>query len=94
MLEDIKASLDSITGFMQNVDNAFNNPGAALGNFLWNFFKECLETLDIVSADILVVAGLIALVMYVFGWKKGKNIGFMCPAIYVIIHILSKCIIK
>ena len=58
--------------------------------FLGQFTAECLETLSIVSYDFLVVAGLIALVLSVFGWKKGKEIGFMCPAIYVILQILSK----
>ena len=58
--------------------------------FLGQFTAECLETLAIVSYDLLVVIGLIALVLSVFGWKKGKEIGFMCPAIYVILQILSK----
>lgn len=61
-----------------------------LNEFLWKFTSECLETLAIVSYDLLVVVGLIALVLSVFGWKKGKEIGFMCPAIYVILQILSK----
>jgi hypothetical protein len=60
--------------------------------FLGQFFAECLETLSIVSYDFLVVAGLIGLIMYVFGWEKGKNWGLMCPAIYIIIQILSKVI--
>ena len=61
-----------------------------LNQFLLKFTSECLETLAIVSYDLLVVVGLIALVLSVFGWKKGKEIGFMCPAIYVILQILSK----
>ena len=58
--------------------------------FLGQFTVECLETLSIVSYDWLVTIGLIALVLSVLGWKKGKEIGFMCPAIYVILQILSK----
>ena len=65
-----------------------------LYEFLMQSGLEILETLSIVSYDMLVVAGLIALVLYIFGWEKGKNIGFMCPAIYVIIQILSKCLCK
>ena len=61
-----------------------------LNAFLGQFAAECLETISIVSYDFLVVAGLIALVMYVFGWEKGKNWSMMCPAIYIIINILSK----
>ena len=63
-----------------------------INDFLCRFGSECLETLAIVSYDWLVVAGLIALVLYVFGWKKGKDIGLMMPALYIIIQILSKVI--
>lgn len=65
-----------------------------LYEFLCEFGMECLETLSIVSYDWLVIAGLIALVLYVFGWKKGMNIGFMCPAIYMIVQILTKVLCK
>lgn len=65
-----------------------------LYEFLMQSGLEILETLNIVSYDILVVTGLFALILYVCGWKKGLNIGFMCPAIYMIIQILSKCLIK
>ena len=37
-----------------------------LNEFLWKFTSECLETLAIVSYDLLVVVGLIALVLSVF----------------------------
>ena len=60
--------------------------------FLGQFTVECLETLSIVSYDFLVVAGLIALVMYLFGWEKGKNWSMMCPAIYIILQIIVKVI--
>ena len=63
-----------------------------LNEFLWKFTSECLETLAIVSYDFLVVAGLIALVMYLFGWEKGKNWSMMCPAIYIILQIIVKVI--
>mgnify|MGYP000215240731 CR=1 FL=1 len=61
-----------------------------INEFLIQFGAECLKTLSIVCYDSLVVAGLIGLILYIFGWEKGKNIGFMCPAIYVILNILSK----
>ena len=63
-----------------------------LNNFLYKFTSECLETLSIVSYDFLIVAGLIALVLYIFGWEKGKNWSMMCPAIYVILQIIVKVI--
>lgn len=61
-----------------------------LNAFLGKFTVECLETLSIVSYDWLVVAGLIALVLYIFGWEKGKKVGLMCPAIYIILQIIVK----
>ena len=63
-----------------------------LNAFLGKFTVECLETLSILSYDFLVVAGLIALVMYLFGWEKGKNWSMMCPAIYIILQIIVKVI--
>ena len=60
--------------------------------FLGQFAAECLETISIVSYDFLVVAGLIGLVLYVFGWEKGKNWSMMCPAIYIILQIIVKVI--
>lgn len=65
-----------------------------INEFLIQFGAECLETLSIVCYDWLVIAGLIGLILYIFGWEKGKNIGFMCPAIYIIINILSKVICR
>ena len=58
--------------------------------FLGQFITECLETISIVSYDFLVVAGLIGLVLYIFGWEKGKNWGMMCPAIYILLQIIVK----
>ena len=60
--------------------------------FLRQFTAECLETLSIVSYDFLIVAGLISLVLYIFGWEKGKNWSMMCPAIYIILQIIVKVI--
>lgn len=61
-----------------------------LNAFLGQFAAECLETLTIVSYDFLVIAGLIGLVLYIFGWENGKRCGMLCPAVYVILQILSK----
>ncbi len=63
-----------------------------LNEFLGQFGAECLETISIVSFDWLVVIGLIALVLSIFGWDKGKKVGMMCPAVYVILQILAKVI--
>ena len=60
--------------------------------FLGQLTAECLETPSIVSYDFLIVAGLISLVLYIFGWEKGKNWSMMCPAIYIILQIIVKVI--
>lgn len=92
MLEKIQASLENIDSFFTKIGDIFNDPAGELLKFLYNFFKELLETISIVSFDWLVVIGLIALVLSIFGWDKGKKVGMMCPAIYIIIQILAKVI--
>ena len=63
-----------------------------LKNFIFESGIEILETLSIVSKEILIITGVIALILYLFGYKKGKDIAFICPAIYYIIQILAKAI--
>ena len=62
----------------------------AILKFLGNFTLETLETLSIVSYEILLVTGLIGLVLSLFGWEKGKRIGTMSPAVYIILRIIVK----
>lgn len=65
-----------------------------LKNFIFESGIEILETLSIVSKEILIITGVIALILYLFGYKKGKDIAFICPAIYYIIQILAKTICR
>lgn len=65
-----------------------------LKNFIFKSSIEILETLSIVSKEILIITGVIALILYLFGYKKGKDIAFICPAIYYIIQILAKTICR
>ena len=51
---------------------------------------ECFNSFVVVSYDFLLVFGLISLVLYIFGWEKGKNWGMMCPAIYILLQIIVK----
>lgn len=60
--------------------------------FISQFAYEALETLNIISYDLLMVIGLISLVIYIFGWEKGKRCGMICPVIYIIIQIIVKVI--
>ena len=63
-----------------------------LKNFIVQSGIEILETVSIASREILIIIGMVALILYLFGYKKGKDIAFICPAIYYIIQILAKAI--
>ena len=63
-----------------------------LKDFIIESGIEILETLSITSREILIIIGMVALILYLFGYKKGKDIAFICPAIYYIIQILAKSI--
>ena len=63
-----------------------------LKNFIVESGIEILETVSIASREILIIIGMVALILYLFGYKKGKDIDFICPAIYYIIQILAKAI--
>lgn len=63
-----------------------------LKNFIVESGIEILETVSIASREILIIIGMVALILYLFGYKKGKDIAFICPAIYYIIQILAKAI--
>ena len=63
-----------------------------LKDFIIESGIEILETLSIASREILIIIGMVALILYLFGYKKGKDIAFICPAIYYIIQILAKAI--
>lgn len=92
IFEKISGSLESINQFFTRIGEILSNPSGELGKFLSKFFTECLETISIVSLDILVIVGLISLIFYVFGWEKGKSIGFMCPAIYMILQLVANVV--
>ena len=78
---------------IKQIGEVMNHPGESLMQFLYNFTTECLETITIVSYEWLLIAGLIGLVMYIFGWDKGKKVGMMCPAIYIMLQILGRLIV-
>ena len=60
--------------------------------FLGDFTIETFVTISIYSFEILLGEGLIALTLSIFGWKKGKDIGTMAPAIYIILRIIARVI--
>ena len=51
------------------------------------------ETIVLSSYWICVIAGVIGLVLYIWGLKKGKDIAMITPAIYIIIRILGSVVL-
>ena len=62
-------------------------------SFLIKFSTEIFETISLISYDLLVVAGLIGLILYIFGYEKGKELGMICPALYIILQIIVKAFV-
>ncbi|CEO04869.1 Uncharacterised protein [[Clostridium] sordellii] len=51
------------------------------------------ETIVLSSYWVCVIAGVIGLLLYICGCKKGKNIAIITPAIYIIIRILGSVVL-
>lgn len=47
-------------------------------------------SIDKFSFEACLIVGLVALVLYVFGYDKGKKIATISPAVYVILQIFMK----
>lgn len=55
----------------------------AAGDFIVN-------SIDIYSFQTCLLVGLVALVLYIFGYDKGKKIATISPAVYIVIQIFMK----
>lgn len=49
---------------------------------------ELLILIEKFSFNVCLVAGFVALLLYVFGYDKGKKWAFMIPCIYLILSII------
>ena len=47
------------------------------------------ESIVLSSYHLCLIGGMIGLILYVFGLKKGKDYAFIAPAIYIIVKILG-----
>lgn len=65
------------------------NPLEMIQGWLLQFGKDIVLS----SYWICVIAGVIGLILYMYGCRKGKDIAFISPAIYIIIRILGSVII-
>lgn len=63
----------------------------------WTYIEEWLLEVgrDIVLSSywICVIGGLIGIILYIFGCKKGKTVASITPVIYIIIRILGAVIL-
>ena len=56
---------------------------------LYEIFKD----IALSSYWICVIGGVVGLILYLFGLKKGKDYAFIAPAIYMIIRIIGGVLI-
>ena len=56
--------------------------------FLQEVGYNLLVAIQDYSFNICLVAGFIALILYVFGYDKGKRWAFVIPCIYLILNII------
>lgn len=49
-----------------------------------------LLNIDKYSFNVCLLVGLVALILYVFGYEKGKRVATISPAMYIIIQIFMK----
>lgn len=61
--------------------------------FLTEQFDSFLGAMNSASYNILLVAGLAAAIMYIFGWDKGKKVATLCPVLYLLIKIIGGALI-
>lgn len=65
------------------------NPGELIATWL----RELGKDIVISSYWICLIGGLIGIILYVFGYKKGKNYPMISIATYLIIRILGAVIL-
>jgi hypothetical protein len=51
--------------------------------------RNTLETISAYSFDVCLIAGLVGAILYIFGYKKGKEIATLSPVIYILIKIIG-----
>ena len=51
---------------------------------------------DVVAAsfNLCMVAGMIGLIFYIFGIKRGKQVAYISPVVYIIVRILSEVLLN
>lgn len=68
----------------------FINPMSLLNSFL----RSLCEGIVLSSYWICLIGGLIGLILYIFGYEKGKKAPMLSIAIYLIINIIGRVILS
>lgn len=61
--------------------------------FITEQFDSILGTMNNASYNVLLIAGLAAAILYIFGWDKGKKVATICPVLYLLIKIIGGALI-
>ena len=56
-------------------------------NIFFKMFDSIILSIDTCSFEICLLVGLVASILYVFGYKKGLRIATIAPGVYVILQI-------
>lgn len=83
MEEKIDKLINIMDKFMEIGDNILHPI-----EFLQEVGYNLLVAIQDYSFNICLVAGFIALILYVFGYDKGKRWAFVIPCIYLILNII------
>lgn len=71
------------TSFMNTISDAFQE-----------FLKGIVTSMLDASYDICLIIGLIGLILYIFGYRKGKNYPLISTAMYLIINIIGRALLN
>lgn len=83
MEEKIDKLISIMDKFMEIGDNILHPI-----EFLQEVGYNLLVAIQDYSFNICLVAGFIALILYVFGYDKGKRWAFVIPCMYLILNII------
>ena len=62
-------------------------------NWIYEIITELFEGIVLSSYWICLIGGMIGIVLYIFGYKKGKNYPLISIAVYLIINIIGRSLI-
>ena len=60
---------------------------------IMQLITELIKNIVVSSYWVCLIAGLIGIILFLFGYKKGKNIAMIMPGVYLIIKILGSVIL-